>query len=112
MSTVHEIASGRRRRMALTIGPAAVGVLAAGVLVLAGGRGVGWTIVGVLAVAMGLAVGSVALGLEYSVRQDAAALAEADLDSTLAAAAGSCGESCDSTVCGTGACPVQTRSRA
>lgn len=98
-----------RRRLAVLLLPCAVVLLAAGAVVLVRPTGLGWSLAAIALLALGVLLALVAAGLRRSAANDEAALAEADLDATLAAAAGACGGDCDT--CGVSDCAVRSLPR-
>lgn len=104
-----DVPPAARRRLAVLMLPCAAVLLAAGSVVLARPDGLGWSLAAIALLALGVLLVLVAAGLRRSATDDEAALAEAELDATLAAAAGGCGDDCGT--CGVSDCAVKSLPR-
>ena len=104
-----DVSPAARRRLAVLLLPCATVLLAAGTVVLVRPAGLGWSLAAVALLALGVLLALVAAGLRRSAGDDEAAHAEAELDATLVAAAGTCGGDCGS--CGVSDCAVTSLPR-
>jgi len=88
--TLAQVPPAQRRRLAFMLVPLGIALLVAGLAPVVADSSTSLTVVGALVAVLALGILAVAHGLHRSARRDDALRAEAELDATLMAMAGSC----------------------